>query len=317
MPYFLPIGLITIKGDWKKPGSTSEAPVTKAAESAFAPTDLEKGVTFGFLAKRPKSPASDDDSGGASAGQTITLTFDKWTVTITAEVETDPTYMFYAYPHRNYIFDDDLQVTVNSKHLLSAGKSTVNDRTADVIGAVASVISSLPLARANTAEPGLKSFLVSFRTKSKVEYEAAHKVLSKAGFNLGLLPLPPETEREPGLCSADGDQGLVFRLAEPYTLSMTYSVEGEAALDYKHVFALPGLQPYTVEYHRVAFVKKLQEVGFTDGMLTDYHESLPSPILGVLAIPKAIVGAIVPLVGGGSLGGSATTPTAPSTTVSP
>jgi hypothetical protein len=69
---------------------------------------------------------------------------------------------------------------------------------------------------------------------------------------------------------------------------------------------------YAIEYQRMAFVKKVKEVGFTDGMLTDYHQHLPSPILGFLGIPKAIVDAIVPIPGAAPTGsGSATGTTAP------
>jgi hypothetical protein len=311
MPYFLPIGLITIKGDWKDPADHKEPAADHVA-------NLQSGLTFGFLAAGSASPSSKDTSGDASAGQTATLVVDGWTITITAEAEADPGQMFYAVPRRNYIFDDDFQVTVNSKHLLSAGKSTANDRTADVIGAVASMIPAFAgvETKGRGAPPKLKSFLVSFRTDSENEYEAARKVLHDAGFGLAPLSTPAPANPE-ALSTGDQEQGLVFRLAEPYTVSMTYPVDAAPALNYKHVFVLPGLQPYVLEYHRVAFVKKVQEVGFTDGMLTDYHENLPSPILGVLGIPKAIVGAIVPLVGGGSLGGSGTTPAAPPPTVTP
>ena len=297
MPYFLPIGVITIKGDWKDQG----APPPKA--------NLESGLTFGLLTSGTAPAASKDDSDGAPAGQTVTLTFDGWTITITAEVEADPGHMFYAIPRRNYIFDDYFQVTVNSKHLLSAGKSTANDRTADVIGAVASLVESAAAFRAEAVRPTppLKSFLVSFRTDSWTEWDAARKMLKKADFVLAPLATSAPANLE-NLSPCNQEHGLVFRLAEPYTLSLTYPLKDASMLRYEHVFVLPGRQPYVIEYHRVAFVKKVQEVGFTDGMLTDYRENLPSPILGVLGIPKAIIGAIVPFVGGGSLGGTGTTP---------
>ena len=240
------------------------------------------------------------------------MTIDGWTVTITAEAEADPGQMFYAFPYRNYIFDDDFQVTVNSKHLLSAGKSTANDRTADVIGAVASLIPAV----AGLESQGQGNFLPTitaflFRSGLTTEkFKDAQELLRTRRIVLGRLSQPPFIRE---LNKKEKDQGLVFRLAEPYTISLTYPAEAgknDQMLRYSHVFILPGLQPYVLEYHRVAFVKKVQEVGFTDGMLTDYHENLPSPILGVLGIPKAIIGAIVPLVGGGSLGGSGTAPAA-------
>jgi hypothetical protein len=54
----------------------------------------------------------------------------------------------------------------------------------------------------------------------------------------------------------------------------------------------------------MAFVKKVKETGFTDGMLTDFHQKVPSPILGFLGIPKAIVQAIVPIPGAPPSSGS-------------
>ena len=160
------------------------------------------------------------------------MTIDGWTVTITAEAEADPGKMFYAFPYRNYIFDDDFQVTVNSKHLLSAGKSTANDRTADVIGAVASLIpavAGLKGTRAGELPPNHNSFLVSFRTNRPKEFQDAQELLRTRRIVLGPLSQPPFTRE---LNKKEKDQGLVFRLAEPYTISLTYPAEvGEERSD--------------------------------------------------------------------------------------
>jgi len=48
---------------------------------------------------------------------------------------------------------------------------------------------------------------------------------------------------------------------------------------------------------RRAFVKKAKEIGFTNGMLTDFHQKVPSAIPGFLGIPKAALQAIVPIPG--------------------
>ena len=55
----------------------------------------------------------------------------------------------------------------------------------------------------------------------------------------------------------------------------------------------------------MAFVKKVKEIGFTNGMLTDFHQKVPSPILGFLGIPKAVLQAIVPVPGTPGPSGSA------------
>jgi hypothetical protein len=59
----------------------------------------------------------------------------------------------------------------------------------------------------------------------------------------------------------------------------------------------------------MAFVKKVKEIGFTNQMLSDFHQKVPSPILGFLGIPKAIVEAIVPIPGAGSSGSGSTSGT--------
>jgi len=54
------------------------------------------------------------------------------------------------------------------------------------------------------------------------------------------------------------------------------------------------------------------DIGFTNRMLTDFHQKVPSPILGFLGIPKAVVQAIVPIPAAppsGSGSASATTGT--------
>jgi hypothetical protein len=63
------------------------------------------------------------------------------------------------------------------------------------------------------------------------------------------------------------------------------------------------------------FVKKVKDIGFSDGMLTEFHQKVPSPILGFLGIPKAILQAIVPIPaappsGGGSAAGTSALPNA-------
>ena len=48
-------------------------------------------------------------------------------------------------PQANYLYEDDVHVTVNAKHLLSTANVTTEDKTAEIVGALAS------LARAGTS----------------------------------------------------------------------------------------------------------------------------------------------------------------------
>ncbi len=289
MPYFLPIGVITIKGEYAKTGSASAR---------------DPGLSMGLISKEP-------DSTGGSTANNVTLSVGGWTVTISGDVEADASQPpCYAIPHRNYFFDDDYKLAVNNKHLLSAGNSTSEDRTASIIGAVGEIAATFARAAGTPSpvSPNRKPFLVSFRTNSPGEYEKAQTVLSARNFRLAMDPRPSTPVP---VVPVDGREGIIFRLAQIYRVSINYDesvANGDITLSHQHNFLLPGLQTYVFDYHRIPFVKRVNDVTFTDGMLAEYRESVPSPILGVLAIPKAIIGAIVPLVGGGSLGGSTTAP---------
>jgi hypothetical protein len=47
----------------------------------------------------------------------------------------------------------------------------------------------------------------------------------------------------------------------------------------------------------MAFVAKSTNVTFLDGVPQNFSQSVPSPVLGFLAIPKGIVDAVVPFLG--------------------
>src|SRR5262249_53966123 len=113
----------------------------------------------------------------------------------------------------------------------------------------------------------------------------------------------------------DGSPGLLFRPGISYKVFLTYRQPGSGlkAISASQQFILPDpTRLYVMRYDRMPFVKKVREVGFTDGMLTDFHQKVPSPILGFLGIPKAIVQAIVPIPGAAATGsGAASGTTAP------
>ncbi len=50
-----------------------------------------------------------------------------------------------------------------------------------------------------------------------------------------------------------------------------------------------------IDYDRMPFVSKVTNIAFTNGMLTSISSTVPSPILGFLGIPKAILQAILPI----------------------
>src|SRR6266849_5667763 len=113
MLYYLPIGKITIKGEYAQPEGTPK------------PREL--------------------------------------TITLTAEVEADEgAGVYYVTPQSNYIYEDEVRVAVNAKHLLSTGNVTTEDKTAEIAGALASLArAGLGLAKTEALE-NQRPFNVTF-----------------------------------------------------------------------------------------------------------------------------------------------------------
>jgi hypothetical protein len=125
MLYYLPIGKITIKGEY---GNT---------DSNSAPSQGRKHQLTNLAEASPTATSA--------ATATPTATPAQLTITLTAEVEADEAGgEYYVTPEANYLYEDDVHVTVNAKHLLSTGNVTTEDKTAEIVGALAS------LARAGT-----------------------------------------------------------------------------------------------------------------------------------------------------------------------
>jgi hypothetical protein len=110
-----------------------------------------------------------------------------------------------------------------------------------------------------------------------------------------------------------GAKGLFFRPAIPYKITIKYKTPSGPAhylINDTQQFLLPDTtRLYSIDFPRVAFVTHEKEIGFTNGMLTDFREKMPSPLLGFLGLPKAIVEAVVPIPGVAGVAGSGSTST--------
>ena len=299
MLYYLPIGKITIKGEY---GNT---------DSNSAPSPGGKQQVANLV--------------DASPSPTPTATPAALTITLTAEVEADEASgEYYVTPQANYLYEDDVHVAVNGKHLLSTGNVTTEDKTAEIVGALASIArAGMSFARTKLTEDQLP-FNFTFHPCDAGQVETVVCQLKKRGIGLqvttGKKPVPQclgmlHDKNVLRVATEFGKNGLLFRPAVPYYIRLIAPVDdkgvpipGQRTIDNTQQVLLPNPEKlYAIEYERMAFVKKVKEVGFTDGMLTDYHQHLPSPILGFLGIPKAIVDAIVPIPGAAPTGsGSAT-----------
>jgi hypothetical protein len=294
MLYYLPIDKITIKGEY----ATAEAnPAASPKQKQQSTIDANgKGTEISPTPTPTPSPSP---------------TPKELTITLTAEVEADDECgVYYVTPQLNYMYEDEVQVAVNAKHLLSTGKVTTEDKTAEIVGALASLARTGMGLKELEAVENQRPFNFSFHPSNRCEIDIVTGKLKEHGIDLTVTmdrkeitkctPVPSDKEVQK-LAAEFGKSGLIFRPAASYKVRLTGS-----DLDNTQQFLLPDpTKLYTIEYRRMPFVKKVKEIGFTDGMLTDYHQKVPSPILGFLGIPKAILQAMVPIPGAAGPSGSA------------
>lgn len=280
--YYLPQGKIRITGEWKTP-----------------PTSV---VT---VAKDPSKP---------SFSQADTTPFALFVVTISSEIEADPSARYYLKPQTNMFYSDASQISVNSKGLLSSGNATSEDNTQAIIGTLAAMAAQgLQFAASGginiasvKVEPGkenfrerLKPFNVVFAPEDWAKYRGR---LRSCGFKLevikqnvdGVQLSPPKWNPKNTAIN-----GIVFRPTTPWRVNVTSAINGDlmvTEIRESKLLLLPDKEhPLVFDYSRAPFVKKVTNVTFADGVPQDHTRNLPSQALGFLGIPKAILDALVPL----------------------
>jgi len=302
MLYYLPIGKITIKGEFKSEGLPGKTLLTASPASST-------GAKPGGGGEEPPQGA-------------VTITGGGLTLTLVPEVEADEKAgEYYVTPHANYIYEDESRIAVNGKHLLSTGNLTTEDKTADIVGALASMAGQIKgfAEPTGTATPTpTPPFYFSFHPSNPAEVTDVKNALKvrRINFEVTYAREHPQTEnKEPSLSRAEaqrlGEEGLIFRPGISYKVELRYpdATKFDTSTTFINTtqqFILPATDRlYEVNYDRMAFVKKVKEIGFRDGMLTEYRQKVPSPILGFLGIPKAVLQAIVPIPGAPPPSGSA------------
>ena len=141
--------------------------------------------------------------------------------------------------------------------------------------------------------------------------EEVTRQIRDCGFRLNLRPKDQRQflDKVSPFTSADDPQvnGVLFRAVRAYEVDIS-SVVPSIAVDANISVMLPDTESeYVIDYSRMAFVQKTTNVGFADGMMQDFSQTVPSPINGFLQIPKAILQAILPVPSSKTGGGSSAT----------
>jgi hypothetical protein len=269
MLYYLPVGKITIAGTFEEMNIPA---VADPAAPVPAPT---------------ASPAK--------------IVATQLKITMTAEVEADERAgVFYATPHANYLYEDDVHVKVSAKHLLDTGGVKTEDKTVEIVEGITSLATQIAGARTVASSENRRPFNYTFRPSVSSEYYNVKEKLRQRGITLTVNAALAEPDGKMVIVDRTqakklGENGLLFRPAVPYNVYVGF----EDTVANRQQFVLPDeTRLYEMAYPRISFVKHDKQIGFIDGMLTDFHETTTSPILGFLGLPKAIIKAIVPVGGG-------------------
>lgn len=241
-----------------------------------------------------------------------------FTITITADIVPDYNAAYFIKRDSNYFYDDDLDLKTDSNGLLTAGNATSTDETVNIIGAVVALAKPLflippkPKPVVTTTSP----FDVTFYPKGVVSednplsFESAESYLASCGFALeDSVTMDPDPHPAPfkkpsqyaQALPSDFKDGIAFRLAVAYPVNIK-SMSTITDINYTIAASRTVLIPdkshtYYLDYSRVPFVAKKTNLSFTSGMLTEFSQTVPSPIVGILGIPKAIIQAVVPIPG--------------------
>jgi hypothetical protein len=222
MLYYLPIGKITIKGEYEK---SEQSPTPTATPTPTpTPTSTKQGSASGG---KPNRGGNETESGGGS----ITISGGQLKITVTSRVEADQKAgVYYVTPKTNDIFEDEVQVTVNSKHLLSAGKVTTEDKTAEIAGTIASFVAKGIAPLVAPKESRLPSYF-SFDPARKDDVTFVKCQLRQRGISLTVSTSAAgkilDTATVKAKAAELGTGGLVFRPAAAYNIQLIYPVDRE------------------------------------------------------------------------------------------
>ena len=232
-------------------------------------------------------------------------------VTISEELEADPTARYYLKPEVNVFYDNETALTVNAKGLLTTADATSEDRTHAIVGSAASIATDALEFNATGGTGGIamqavaegktqcRPFNFVFDPADGNEKNRIAHRIATCGFRLKVIeqesigvPLPAQLSGSAEILT----HGVVFRPLKPWRVIVDSNDDSVAALRESKLLHLPDkAHPLVLDYTRVPFVKKSTSVTFVDGTLRDYSRKIPSPVFGFLGIPQALLGAVAPL----------------------
>jgi hypothetical protein len=151
----------------------------------------------------------------------------------------------------------------------------------------------------DAAQANVAPFDITFDPSRPASVQRAQGTVAKfCGFVLTVVPSStaglefktktPTPEQE------NHSDGIAFRATTAFTVKLTSKTFPDFAC-HKVVILPDCSQTLLLDYSRMPFVQKDTNLGFQNGLLVEFAQNTPSPVLGFLGIPKAILTAILPI----------------------
>ncbi len=203
----------------------------------------------------------------------------------------DSSELFVLDYNQSALSDDSLTIQLTAEGLLKRVETTAEDKSGEIIVKLAEVGKEAAKAAVYVSSVGespkvIRDFMISPSDVCKVNSEILGATEEKLKIDLKPLVSPSPSSRG---TDDRGMSGICFRPQIPYQLSFR---EGERVIE-QHILLLPDGSPRVcMAIERAAFVKKVTNLAFEKGILTEVHIDKPSEALGFMEIPVAIAKAI-------------------------
>jgi hypothetical protein len=231
----------------------------------------------------------------------------QYNVAITTVFDPDPSCLYYLKKNADYLYDDKISLSVNSKYLLSSSSADSKDETAAIISTIVSSIPARTVALPTTPTP----FDVTFDPGNPTELQTAYKTIQAShlmlsvkdshGTELTTAAAHNSSDAKAIVTTTNagpfsGGDGIAFRLPTIYTITVTTVGDVTPRIATSQSVVLPNKNAsYFLDSTRMPFSEKTTQLTFSNGMLTTFAQSVPSPILGFVGIPKSIITAVLPI----------------------
>ena len=148
----------------------------------------------------------------------------------------------------------------------------------------------------NASDP--KPFRVSIDTTDDKSLKKAKRIMDSAGFTLEIPKLDglPKPDRKSS-SNENYRKGIVFRdqLAVNVKITRDKTATSEERTWESNLVIPDPTSQYVFDMSRALFVNKVQNLTFSNGMLTSSRVNKPSEIVGALSIPRSILTTLLPL----------------------